>query len=240
MCKIHHAGDGALVVEFGNEIDRALNARALDLSTRLDELALAGIVETVPTFRSVTIYYDPLVLRADSLRAIVEGLVEDVRPVSVSRRVWRIPVCYDARLGQDLEVLPNRLGMSLDQLIGLHTQQVYSVFMLGFLPGQPYLGELPKELRLPRRDSPRMRIPAGSVGIATSLTCIFPLETPCGWHLIGRTPVNLWPGDTDPGSLLAPGDKVIFEPISFESFESLSQGLLTLSRLASSATDLAA
>jgi KipI family sensor histidine kinase inhibitor len=220
--KLHRAGDGAIVVEFGDEVDPVLNARALSFSKRLDARSYAGIMETVPTFRSVSVYYDPLILEPGVLISIIEELLTDHDTSAATENLWRIPVCYDSRLAEDFEPLVDRLGGSRDRLINLHSGRVYSIYMLGFLPGQPYLGELAADLRLPRRSTPRTKIPAGSIGIATSLTSIFPTETPCGWHLIGRTPVKLWTHDADPRPLLAPGDKVQFEPISFAGFEELA------------------
>ncbi len=231
--KIHHAGDRAVVIEFGDTIDPLLNLSVLNLSVRLEALALPGIMETVPTFRSLMVHYDSFVLPTDELVSTIESLVlcEGMDPTP--RRIWRLPVCYDTRVAEDLESLAQRIGMSRSRLIEIHRSRTYSVYMLGFLPGQPYLGDLADELQVPRRNNPRMRIPAGSIGIATSLTCIFPMETPCGWHVIGRTPVNLWKREADPRPLFAPGDQVTFESISFQEFEDLSaqaaQGLLTVS-----------
>lgn len=231
--RIHHAGDRALVIEFGDRIDPSLNLCVLNLSARLEALALAGIMETVPTFRSLMVHYDPFVLPTKALVSAIEGLVlcESMNPNTGIE--WRFPVCYDTRVAEDLECLSEHIGMSQSRFVEIHSSRTYSVYMLGFLPGQPYLGDLADELQVPRRNNPRMRIPAGSVGIATSLTCIFPMETPCGWHVIGRTPVSLWKRESDLRPLLAPGDQVVFEPISFREFEHLSvqaaQGLLTLS-----------
>jgi inhibitor of KinA len=231
--KIHNAGDGALVIEFGDRIDPFVNESVLNMSNRLDAQAIVGIVETVPTFRSLMVHYDPLVLPREQLISAIEGIVLYEGNSAHVGMTWSLPVCYDPRVAEDLEYLSQYLGISQNQLIEAHSSKVYSVYMLGFLPGQPYLGDLADELHVPRRNNPRMKIPAGSVGIATSLTCIFPRETPCGWHIIGRTPVNLWKQEADPRPLLAPGDRVAFEPISFRKFEELSargaEGLLALS-----------
>lgn len=231
--RIHHAGDSALVIEFGERIDRALNGSVLNLSTRLEALALPGIIETVPTFRSLMVHYDPFVLPAEELMGTIEGLVLCESENPKTAREWRLPVCYDGRVAQDLEFLSAHLGTSQSRFVEIHSSTVYSVYMLGFLPGQPYLGDLADELRVPRRNNPRTRIPAGSVAIATSLTCIFPMETPCGWHVVGRTPVRLWRPEAGARPLLAPGDRVTFEPISFQRFEELQgqaeRDLVTLS-----------
>jgi len=215
------AGDTALVVEFGDRIDRRLNARVLALRAQLDEARIEGIVETVPTFRSLMVHYDPLVLPADALVRRIEALASSLRTVEPSGRAWRLPVCYDERLAPDLVDVGARTGLSPSQVVERHSATTYHVYMLGFLPGQAYMGDVAPELSLGRRETPRTKIPAGSLAMATTMTCIFPLETPCGWHLIGRSPVPLW--ERRPGSqpLLAPGDRVTFAPISFREYERL-------------------
>jgi len=215
------AGDTALVVEFGDRIDRRLSGFVLALDRRLGEARLDGVVETVPTFRSLMVHYDPLVLPAAVLAARIGELVRGLRTSEQSGRSWRLPVCYDRSLAPDLDDVAARTGLSPAQLIERHSAAAYHVYMLGFLPGQAYMGDVPAELALPRRQSPRMKIPAGSLAIAMTMTCIFPLETPCGWHLIGRSPVPLWERRLGPGALLAPGDKVAFVPVSVREYESL-------------------
>jgi inhibitor of KinA len=228
--KILPAGDTALLVDFGDRVDRRLSGWVLALAARLDELALVGIVETVPTFRSLMVYYEPLTLSAASLTRRIGELMEGLRISKEGGRSWHLPVCYDNRLAPDLDDVAARAGLSPAQLIERHSAVTYHVYMLGFLPGQAYLGDLPLELVLPRRETPRPRIPAGSLAIATTLTSIFPLETPCGWHLVGRSPVPFWQQQPAPRALLAPGDKVTFWPVSLREYESLAaqaaQGLL--------------
>jgi KipI family sensor histidine kinase inhibitor len=215
------AGDTALVVEFGDRIDRQLSAWVLALKRRLNEIEIDGIVETVPTFRSLTVHYDPLALSSATLIAQIDALMPGLRPIEIAGRLWRLPVCYDAHLAPDLDEVVARTGLSPARMIEQHSAVTYHVYMLGFLPGQAYMGDIPRELALPRRMVPRLKIPAGSLAIASTMTCIFPLETPCGWYIIGRSPIPLW--DRKPGSepLLAPGDKVTFAPISFREYEVL-------------------
>jgi KipI family sensor histidine kinase inhibitor len=216
------AGDTALVVEFGDRIDRRLSARVLALARRLNELALDGVIETVPTFRSLLVHYDPLVLPAATLTGRIGALLQDLRTNEDVGRIWRLPACYDARLAPDLDDVAARTGLSPAQVIERHSAATYHVYMLGFLPGQAYMGDVPGELALPRRESPRLKIPAGSLAIATTMTCIFPMETPCGWHLIGRSPIALWDKGPVPGALLAPGDQVTFAPVSLREYEDLA------------------
>jgi inhibitor of KinA len=220
--KMLPAGDTALVVEFGEAIDRRLSAAVLALAQRLNEVPLDGVLETVPTFRSLMVHFDPLVLPAAALEARIGELMQGLRMTATAGRLWRLPACYDARLAPDLDDVAGRIGLSPRQVVERHSAVTYHVYMLGFLPGQAYLGDLPAELALARRSEPRQRIPAGSLAMAATMTCIFPLETPCGWHLIGRSPVALWEKHPHAGALLAPGDKVTFAPVSLREYEMLA------------------
>lgn len=220
--KVLPAGDTALVVEFGEFIDRQLSTRVLALARRLNEVRLEGVIETVPTFRSLMVHYDPLVLPAASLTARISELMDGLQITEQASRLWRLPACYDAGLAPDLCDVAARTGLSPTQVIERHSAVTYHVYMLGFLPGQAYMGDLPAEFELRRRDTPRAKIPAGSLAIAANMTCIFPLETPCGWHVIGRSPVPLWQRRPPPSALLAPGDKVSFTPVSLREYEVLS------------------
>jgi KipI family sensor histidine kinase inhibitor len=188
----------------------------------LTEAKIAGVVECVPAFRSLTVYYDPLLLPYAALSVRIGKLMQGLRATEVAGRHWRLPVCYDESLAPDLGDVATRTNLTPAQVIERHSADTYHVYMLGFLPGQPYMGDVANELALPRRQSPRMKIPAGSLAIAMTMTCIFPSETPCGWHLIGRCPVSLW--DLRSGgsmALLQPGDKVGFAPVSLCEYEGL-------------------
>jgi inhibitor of KinA len=220
--KVLPAGDTALVVEFGEFVDRQLSTRVLALARRLNEVRLEGVIETVPTFRSLMVHYDPLLLPATALTARIAQLIEDTQPAEQPSRLWCLPACYDAAFAFDLCDVAARTGLSPSQVIERHSAITYHVYMLGFLPGQAYMGDLPAEFELRRRDTPRVRIPPGSLAIAAKMTCIFPLETPCGWHVIGRSPVPLWRQRPPASTLLAPGDKVSFTPISLREYEALS------------------
>lgn len=219
--KLLPAGDTALVVEFGEQVDRRISARVLALAKRLNAARIEGLIETVPTFRSLMLVYDPLVLPAATLTVRVIELMPDAQPAEEPGRLWRLPACYDPRVAPDLESVAAASGLTPAQVIERHSATPYHVYMLGFLPGQAYMGDLPAELALARRQTPRPRIPARSLAIAGAMTCIFPLETPCGWHLIGRSPVPLWEGGASPHALLGPGDAVTFAPISLREYERL-------------------
>ena len=220
--RVLFAGDTALVVEFGDGIDRRVSTLVLSLARRLNEARLDGIVETVPTFRSLMVHYDPLALSAAALTARIAELMEGSPPAEERGRLWRLPACYDPRLAPDIGEVAARTGLEPAQVAERHAAVTYHVYMLGFLPGQAYMGDLPAELALARRETPRLKIPAGSLAIAARMTCIFPLETPCGWHLIGRSPVALWEHRPSPRALLAPGDRVTFAPISLREYEDLA------------------
>jgi inhibitor of KinA len=224
--KLLPAGDTALVVEFGDGVDRKLNKKVLALARRLSEAMnegkLNGIIETVPTFRSLMVYYDPLVLSAGALSARLDEMMKGLRLTEQAGRAWRLPVCYDERLAPDLIEVATCTNLSPAQVIARHSAVAYHVYMLGFLPGQAYMGDMPAELYLPRRETPRLKIPAGSLAIAMNMTCIFPAQSPCGWHLIGRSPIPLWEGEPGSGALLSPGDQVTFDAVSFEEYEDLA------------------
>jgi inhibitor of KinA len=214
-------GDAALVVEFGDRIDLTLNERVLALADRLAAAPISGIVETVPTFRSLMISFDPSRIGFDALARRVSGLLADGTAAPRAGRLWRLPVCYDPEVAPDLTDAARRAGMAPEAFVSRHSGMIHHIYMLGFLPGQPYLGDLPAELALPRRETPRTRVAAGSVGVASRMTCVFPNETPCGLNIIGRTPVALWDHRRREAALLAPGDRVVFEPVGLEDFAKL-------------------
>lgn len=208
------AGDTALVVEFGREIDRAVSERVLGLRDRVQAAALAGVVELVPSFRSLMVHYDPVRTSSARLTSSLRELLQSRGSAERPTRLWRIPVCYEGQHAPDLEEVARRTGMDAAAVVRLHAQTRYHVYMIGFLPGYPYLGDLPEALRLPRRSDPRVRVPAGAVAIAAGMTGVYPVESPGGWHLIGNTPVRLFDAAQPQPALLAPGDAVCFEPIS--------------------------
>jgi inhibitor of KinA len=217
--RLKSAGDTTLIVEFGDRIDRGINDQVLTLARNLAAEKLEGVIEVAPTFRSLAIHYDPIRQPVGELSRAIEVLLARPKQSEPAGRLWRLPVCYDPTLAPDLVEVAARTGLSAAQVIERHSAVTYHVYMLGFLPGQAYLGDLPVELSLPRRPSPRAKVAAGSVAIAMTMTCIFPLETPCGWHLIGTSPVPLWQIGRDAKPLLNPGDKVRFDPISLSAYE---------------------
>ena len=214
-------GDCAVVIAFGDEIDQAINRRVKAFGDRLAAASLPAIVELIPAFTNVTVIYDPL--RAEykdvvaKIRRVVDVLPE--QSTGGEARTVEIPVCYGGDFGPDLESVAERNRLSPDEVIAIHCESTYPVYMIGFAPGFPYLGGMSERISAPRLDSPREKIPAGSVGIAGKQTGIYPIETPGGWRLIGRTPLRLFNPAHDPPSLLEAGDLVRFAAINREEFE---------------------
>jgi inhibitor of KinA len=170
-----------------------------------------AITDLVPAYTTLSLWYDPSVWRFDDLARHVLALTEDSAPVDLPPgREWTIPVIYD---GPDLPLVADRTGLTCEEVVARHAARWYHVLLLGFVPGFAFLGGLDPALALPRRSTPRLRVPAGSVGIAGEQTGIYPVETPGGWHLIGRTDVRLFDAARDPPALLQVGDRVRFEVV---------------------------
>ena len=187
----------------------------------VQKAGLKGITESVPTFRSLLIHYDPLVTSAAELIEQLEPMTDAGDETGPAPQSWCIPVCYEDDKAPDLVDVAERTGLTTDQVIEAHCSQSYHVYMLGFLPGYPYMGDLPAELCLPRLKNPRLRVPPGAVAIVTSLTGIYPIESPGGWHLIGSTSVSLFDSrDPSPTRLIA-GDQVRFTPITRQAFDDI-------------------
>jgi KipI family sensor histidine kinase inhibitor len=215
------SGDTAIVVEFGDRIDHAMNECVLRLSALVRTANVPGVVETLPTFRSLMIRYDPLVTDSARVTAAIERLLDRSPSESRQSRLWRIPACYSGSHAPDLANVAQRTGLGTDEIVRLHSNTRFRVYMIGFSPGFAYMGDLPEPLVLPRRADPRVRVPAGSIAIATSLTSIYPVESPGGWHLIGATPVRLFDVRWPRPALLGPGDIVSFEPIDAREFDAV-------------------
>lgn len=208
------SGDGGLVVEFGTRIDRLVSAQVMRTAQAVEKANISGVRELVPTFRSLFVHYDPLRARFSELsKAIAELQLGHVEAPSIGR-VAEIPVRYGGKAGDDLGSVAEAAGLSSDEVVALHSGTTYFVYMLGFLPGYAYLGDVPEPIRLPRRPTPRVRVPPGSVAIANEMACVYSLESPGGWHLIGHTPVKFFDAAADEPTLLSPGDGVRFVPVS--------------------------
>lgn len=203
--RIHPLGDSALLAELGTRLDTALNTRAIALAASLKKRR--DVRQAVAGYTGVTVHFDPDLITHDALGAAIKRLATKRPPMEEPGRLHRIPVTYD---GEDLEEVASRLDLTRERIVELHVRPIYRVFLVGFVPGWAYLGPLPEELELPRRHVPRTVVPAGSVAIAGRQTGIYPLASPGGWHLIGRTSVKLFLPDSDPPCLFRAGDRVKF------------------------------
>jgi KipI family sensor histidine kinase inhibitor len=211
--RIVPCSEAALVVEFGDTIDEAINGKVLALDRTIARTKIAGLIETVPTYRSLLVHYDPLTLSFAELRAKMLALTKELRIQNGPRRRWRIPVVYGGEFGIDLEDVARARGISVEQVIRLHTSGDYYVAMLGFLPGFAYLAGLDPRLATPRRLDPRTVTPAGTISIGGVQAGVQCLEAPSGWHLLGRTPVRTYHPRREPVFLIEPGDAVSFYAI---------------------------
>jgi KipI family sensor histidine kinase inhibitor len=217
------AGDAALVVEFGDEISLEINRRVHALARVLEQNPLPGLREAVPSYRSLLIHYDPLRLCHTEVEEFVSEVLQTGGQTSLPEpQLVEIPTTYGGEFGPDIQFVAEQHGLSVKEVVQLHSGTTYTVYMLGFTPGFPYLGEIPASLATPRLDTPRTTVPAGSVGIAGTQTGIYPIASPGGWRLIGRTPVTLFAPQRSPPTLLKPGDQVRFVPISATEFEALA------------------
>ena len=203
--RVHPLGDTALVAELGSRLDTALNTRAIALAAALQKRR--DVRRAMAGHGMVTVQFDPEQVSLDALTAAIRRLATRRPPVEEPGRLHRIPVVYD---GPDLEEVARERGLTPSQVVEIHLRPIYRVFLVGFVPGWAYMGPLADELVLTRRATPRTQVPAGSVAIAGQETGIYPLVSPGGWHLIGRTSVRLFLPDSDPPSLFRTGDRVKF------------------------------
>ena len=215
------AGEQGLVVEFGETISAEINVRVHQTARKLTELLGDKIMEVVPTYRSFLVYFNPLVISRQELVAQVENILSQVQQAAhgqTTAKVVKIPVCYDEEFGPDLSFVAAHNGLSVPAVIDIHTSTPYLVYMIGFTPGFPYLGGMSEQIATPRLEKPRTKIPAGSVGIAGSQTGFYPIESPGGWRLIGRTPVKAFmPGQAKP-FLFEAGDYLQFQSVTREEY----------------------
>jgi inhibitor of KinA len=214
-------GDTGVSIEFGDAIEPAINTRVRRLYQVLKSLRPVGILDLIPTYRSLFVEYDPWQCSFEQVLLVVEDAIREGRVLPADdASVLDIPVCYGGDFGPDLDELAATHRLSSQEVIRIHCSPVYTVYMIGFVPGFPYLGGLDERLITPRRKAPRRRVPAGSVGIADRQTGIYPLESPGGWQIIGRTPVRLFDLSKPEPFLLSAGDRLRFIPIARDSFDS--------------------
>ncbi len=230
--RIYPCGDHAVTIELGDTINAAVNEKVIALFGYLKEKQLTGVRDIIPAYHTVTIVYDIGVLRkqqpnATSYHTMCTWLQDAMNAVKIAQasktNLVRIPVCYDPSLAPDIESLSQQHNITVDGMINLHTGKNYRVYMIGFLPGFAYMGSVDEKIATPRRSQPRTLVPAGSVGIAGEQTGIYPLDSPGGWQLIGRTPVSLFAADKESPCYLQPGDEVQFYAISLTEYAKQKQ-----------------
>ena len=221
-------GDSALTIDFGNTIDIEINNYVLGLFHHFKGGNNTGIIDIVPAYSSLTFYYNVGIIRQitsnktafETVKQVIEQeLYEVLEPETKQLRKIRIPVCYSSTFGPDLPFIASEKNIASEQIIQLHTSRLYTVYMIGFLPGFPYMGEVDDAIVIPRKKQPRTKVPQGAVGIAGKQTGIYPLESPGGWQIIGRTPLKLFDNGKVHPVLLEPGDSVQFYPITEDEFE---------------------
>lgn len=221
-------GDRALLLEFGDRIDADLSARIAAAAQRLRASPPPGVLDIVPAYTTLTLHYDPAKIGAgaipyEALAEQIESWLREETHIEPSPgRLVKIPVCYGNGFGEDLDDVAGTHGLTAEQVIALHSGAEYRVHMLGFVPGFAYLGGLDPRLATPRHATPRPRVPAGSVAIGGEQAGVYPLETPGGWQIIGRTPLKLFTPEIDPPCVLNAGDTVRFVPIAPHEFDALS------------------
>lgn len=219
--RIAAIADQALLVDFGEHIDAAINARVMALAGRVRRAQIPGVTSLVPTYRALTVAYDSLTIRQLALREHLERLLDEPDDQAPAIRCWDVPVAYGAEQGVDLPWLAEQHGLSTDQVIELHCAVAYRVYMIGFVPGFAYLGGLDERLHTSRRVSPRLLTPAGSISIGGQQTAVSSVAAPSGWHLIGQTPVRSFdPARPDP-FVFSAGDEIRFRPIERAEFTEL-------------------
>ncbi len=219
------AGDQAVLVELGDEISPDTNARVHGLARAIEEADVGGVVDLIPAYDSLLVQYDATAVSMADLQTRIVKLDSEGTQSEKSGRVVELPVLYGGDYGPDIERVSEHSGLAIEDVIRLHSGTDYLVYMLGFTPGFPYLGGLDDRLATPRVATPRLEIPAGSVGIAESQTGVYPLTSPGGWNIIGRTPLSLFDPTREPPSMLAPGDLVRFVPLDgTEEYEGMANG----------------
>lgn len=218
--RFYYMGDRGLLLEFGDEISQEINEKVRRMALAIRSETIKGILEAVPTYRSLLVLYDPIVLSIKDLKKRLESIEEGLQQSPFPKpKLTRIPVVYGGNYGPDLAFVAEYHHSTPEEIIGLHGSRPYLIYLIGFMPGFPYMGELPEGLVTPRLKTPRLSVPAGSVAIAQKQTGIYPMESPGGWQILGRTPIKLFDPMKDPPAYLQMGDLVQFYSINEGEFE---------------------
>jgi len=219
-------GDKAIFVEFGDAIAPELNRRVRNLMLTVQDKKISGVIETVPTYRSLLVYFDPRQISAKKLRETLYSLTQPLAESGLPKpKLIKIPTAYGGEYGPDLEFVAAYNGLSVPEVVEIHIGTPYLIYMIGFVPGFPYLGGMSPRIVTPRLETPRAKIIAGSVGIAGNQTGIYPVESPGGWRLIGRTPLKLFDPSREPPALFQAGDYLTFVSITPEEFSSIKEAV---------------
>ena len=237
------AGDKAVVMEFGNEISKDINAKIRNVVKSVEEAKVDGIVELLPTYRSLMIMYDPLKIEYSELISTLDFMSsKQVDNEEEKIKIVEFPTVYGGEYGPDINFVAEHNNITVDEVIKIHTGTDYLVYMMGFTPGFTYLGGMSDKIVTPRLASPRTKIPAGSVGIAGAQTGMYPSETPGGWQLIGRTPLKLYDSDKEPPVMLSAGDYVRYVSVSEEEYleikKQVEEGTYVVKEITSEGGDL--
>ena len=219
-------GDKAIVVEFGDVVDPEVNRRVRHLMLAIQKTRIPGVIEMVPTYRSLLVYFEPLQIRAQKLQETLYSLARQLVESELPKpKLVEIPTVYGGEHGPDLQFIASCNNLSMSEVVQIHTATPYLIYMIGFMAGFPYLGGMSPRIATTRLETPRMKIPAGSVGIAGSQTGIYPAESPGGWRLIGRTPLQLFGPSQESPALFQAGDHLIFDSITPEEFSNIKEAV---------------
>ncbi|MBN8982215.1 MAG: 5-oxoprolinase subunit PxpB [Rhizobiales bacterium] len=221
--RILASGDTALTVEFGSTIDTDINRRVLSLDRAVAHARVTGVTETVPTYRSLLVHYDPVAIGFDAMSEELLKLAQLPVDAGSAARQWQIPVVYGGDYGIDLDDVARTHSLTTDEVIARHAKNEYLVAMIGFTPGFAYLSGLDLSIATPRRENPRTETPAGTISIGGAQACVQCLAAPSGWHLLGRTPIRTFHPKRDPVFLLEPGDRIHFHAIPAKDFDALDR-----------------
>ena len=218
------AGDQGLLVEYGDEIDLEVNTKVRAMAIIMKQNTPKGVIEAIPTYRSLLLVYDPSITNLAKLQKELQKLEERLEEIQIPPPdTVEIPVCYGGEFGPDIEFVAETHDLSVKEVIQLHSEPEYLIYMVGFTPGFPFLGGLSEKLHTPRLETPRTFVPKGSVGIANNQTGIYPVSSPGGWQLIGRSPIKLFAPERPNPFLYQAGDHIKFKPITLEEYSRLAK-----------------
>ena len=228
MMTFHPFGDSAILIKFDQKIAESVNAEVIAFAQSIETAGISGITFCIPAYCSLTVGYDPSILRFEQWSQILQSLANSEKAKIPQRKIrtLKIPVCYEPEFALDIDEVKRQCKLSIKEIITIHSSTLFRVYMLGFLPGFVYLGRLPESLSVSRKTTPRLRVPPRSVGLAGFQTGIYPSIAPGGWQIIGRTPLKTFDGNRANPFLFRAGDQVRFHPISSRSFQNIEKDVV--------------